>query len=96
MSTPNPVLVAAAPVLAQALTDVKAAITTILTGDIEQIPLRVGPAVQILDGQLALLLPELGQVEEPVVLTDATNALDNLISKLQNLQTTTTASTKSA
>jgi len=85
MSTPNPVLVAAAPVLVAALTDVKQAVTTILTGDPAQIGLRVGPAVAILDGQLALLFPELATAAEAVGAQEATSRLTGLISKLQAL-----------
>jgi hypothetical protein len=81
-STPNPILVAAAPVLVQALTDLKACITTILTGDPAQIGLRVGPAVAILDGQLVLLLPELASAEEPVAAAAATSGIESLITKL--------------
>ena len=72
MSTPNPVLVAAAPTLIQALTYMKAAVATILTGDASQIGLRVGPAIAILDNQLVLLLPALASAEEGVALTQAT------------------------
>lgn len=87
MTTPNPVLVAAAPVLVQGLTDLKQAITTILTGDPAQIGLRVAPAVAILDGQLTLLLPELLSSEEPVLASAATAGIDSLITKLQGLST---------
>lgn len=83
MSTPNPALVAAAPTLIQALTDVKAAVTTILTGDPAQIGLRVAPALQILLGQLVLLEPALFSAEQGVALADATNGINGLISKLQ-------------
>jgi hypothetical protein len=83
MSTPNPALVAAAPTLIQALTDVKTAVTTILTGDPAQIGLRVAPALQILLGQLVLLEPALFSAEQSVALADATNGIDGLISKLQ-------------
>ena len=55
---------AAAPTLIQALTYVKAAITTIMTGDPAQIGLRVAPAIAILDNQLVLLLPALATAEE--------------------------------
>lgn len=87
MSTPNPALQVAAPVLIAALTDVKQAVTTILTGDPAQIGLRVGPAVAILDGQLTLLFPELMSAEEVVAASAATNGIDGLISKLQALTT---------
>lgn len=85
MSNPNPALVAAAPTLIQALGYVKAAVTTILTGDPAQIGLRVGPAVAILDNQLLLLLPQLANAEQGVVLTQATTGIDGLITKLQAL-----------
>lgn len=85
MSTPNPILIAAAPVLIQALTDVKAAVTTILTGDPAQIGLRVAPAVAILESQLILLLPELASSAEPVLASQVTGGLDSLITKLQAL-----------
>lgn len=86
MSTPNPALVAAAPTLIAALTDFKAAVTTILTGDPAQIGLRVGPAIAILDNQLVLLFPELATAEEAVGLTEATSGIDGLIAKLQAIQ----------
>ncbi len=88
MSNANPVLVAAAPTLIQALTYVKAAITTIMTGDPAQIGLRVAPAIAILDNQLVLLLPALATAEEAVGLQQATAGLDGLITKLQAIQTT--------
>jgi hypothetical protein len=84
-TTPSPVLVAAAPVLIQGLTDLKQAITTILTGDPMQIGLRVAPAVAILEGQLTLLLPEIASAEEPVLAGQATAGIDSLITKLQAL-----------
>ena len=85
MSTPNPILVAAVPTLVQGLTNIKQAVTTILTGDPAQIGLRVAPAIAILDGQLTLLLPALLNSEEPVVASAATAGLDNLIAKLNAL-----------
>jgi hypothetical protein len=94
MTTPNPILVAAAPVLVQGLTDLKTAITTILTGDPAQIGLRVAPAIAILDGQLTLLLPELAAAEEPVAAGAVTSGIDNLIAKLQALSAPAVASAK--
>lgn len=85
MSTTSPILIAAAPVLIQGLTDLKQAITTILTGDPAQIGLRVAPAIAILDGQLTLLLPALASAEEPVLASQATGGIDSLITKLQAL-----------
>lgn len=86
MSTPNPVLVAAAPTLITAIGDLQAAINTILTGDPAQIGLRVGPAVAILVGQLELLLPGLEIAELSVVGTEANAKLGALVTKLQALK----------
>jgi hypothetical protein len=85
MSTPNPIVQAAVPVLVQGLTDLKAAITTILTGDPAQIGLRVAPAIAILDSQLVLLIPGLLNAEEPVAAAEATSGIDSLIAKLNAL-----------
>jgi hypothetical protein len=85
MSTPNPVLVAAAPTLIQAVQLLQTAINTILTGDPAQIPLRAGPAVGILVNQLELLLPGLATSEVGVVQTDINTKLGGLITKLQGL-----------
>lgn len=83
MSTPNPILVAAAPTLITAITDLKACLNTILTGDPLQIPLRAGPAAAILVGQLQLLLPGLGIAEGGAVNTEIDTKLDGLITQLQ-------------
>jgi hypothetical protein len=85
-ATPNPALVAAAPTLEAALTDIKQFLDTILTGDPMKIPLRVGPAFLVLSGQLQLLAPELLTAEEGVVLMQASSGLDGLISKLKGIQ----------
>ena len=85
MSTSNPVLVAAAPTLIQAVQLLQTAINTILTGDPTQIPLRAGPAVGILVNQLELLLPGLATSEVGVVQTDINSKLGGLITKLQGL-----------
>ena len=85
MSTPNPALVAAAPILIEALTDVKEAVATILTGDPTLLPARVQPALAILDAKLVLLVPGLLSAEQAVAGTAATNGLDGIIAKLQAL-----------
>ncbi len=82
MSTPNPALVAASPVLKAALTLVNEFLTTVLTGDPMQIPLRTGPALLVLQGKLQLLLPQLATAEEAVVLQQATASINGLIAKL--------------
>jgi hypothetical protein len=83
MSTPNPVLSAAAPTIVKALQEFQTALDTILTGDPMQIPLRAGPAVGILVGQLQLLLPGLAVAETGVVQTDIDAKIGGLITKLQ-------------
>ena len=89
MSTPNPVptapsaaLVAASPFLKQALTDMKACVSTILTGDPAQAGLRAGPAAQIMLGQLVLLEPGVLAAEEGVLNTTIGSQFDGLIAKL--------------
>lgn len=96
MSTPNPVLVAAAPTLIQAVQLLQTAINTILTGDPTQIPLRAGPAVGILVNQLELLLPGLATSEVGVVQTDINTKLGGLITKLQGLGGTPAAAPTAA
>jgi hypothetical protein len=86
VSTENPILVAAAPTLITALQELQTAINTILTGDPMQIPLRVGPAVAILTGQLQLLLPQLAIAETGVVQADVNSKIGGLITKLQAIQ----------
>lgn len=81
-NTPSPALVAASPFLKQALTDIKGALNTILTGDPMQIPLRTAPAVAILLNQLALLEPGILVAEESVVQTGLSAQIDALIAKL--------------
>jgi hypothetical protein len=85
MSTPNPILKAAAPTLITALTDLQTAINTILTGDPAQIPLRVGPAVAILVGQLQLLLPGLEVAAAGAVQADVNTKIGGLITQLQGI-----------
>src|SRR5208282_5543375 len=86
MSDSNPVLKAAAPTLIVALQELQTALNTILTGDPLQIPLRAGPAVTILVGQLELLLPGLAAAEQSVVVTEVNGKLSGLITKLQAIQ----------
>ena len=89
MSTPapNPILVAAAPTLVTALTNLQTMVNTILAGDPLQAPARVGPAAQIFLGQLELLLPGLAGSELGAVGTDINNKLAGLIGQLKALQT---------
>ena len=81
-TTPSPVLVAASPYLKQAIADMVAAVTTILTGDPAQIGLRVGPAVAIFVNQVILLEPGVLGAEQGVILTTITNDLNALAAKL--------------
>lgn len=82
MSTPSPALVAASPILKAALTLVNEFVTTVLTGDPMQIPLRADSALLVLQGKLQLLLPQLPTAEEAVVLQQATASINGLIAKL--------------
>lgn len=85
MSTPNPVLTAAAPTLIQALTLLQTCVNTILTGDPAQIALRAGPASLVLVGQLQLLLPQLATAEVGGVQTEIDAKLTGLITQLKAL-----------
>ncbi len=82
MSTPSPALVAASPILKAALTLVNEFLTTVLTGDPKEIPLRADSALLVLQGKLQLLLPQLATAEEAVVLQQATASINGLIAKL--------------
>ena len=82
MSTPNPALAAASPILKAALTLVNEFLTTVLTGDPMQIPLRADSALLVLQGKLQLLLPQLATAEEAVVLQQATASINGLLAKL--------------
>ena len=86
MSTPNPVpspaLVAASPFLKTALTSLKSAVNTTLTGDPAQIALRAGPAFAIFLNQLMLMEPSLVAAEAGVINTDIGSKIDGLIAKL--------------
>jgi hypothetical protein len=91
MTTPaNPALVAAAPYILTALTDIETCATTILTGDPAQIGLRADGAFKILLGQLELLLPPLAVSEISVVNQDITTGIDSLKTRLQGLVTPAT------
>jgi hypothetical protein len=79
---PSPALVAASPFLKQALTQLKAAVNTTLTGDPLQIGLRAGPAFTIFLSQLALLEPSLAAAEAGAVNQTIGAQIDGLIAKL--------------
>jgi hypothetical protein len=86
MSTPNPVLKAAAPTLITALQEFQVMINTILTGDPLTAPARVVPAAEILVGQLQLLLPGLAASEVGVANTAIDVKIGTLITQLQALK----------
>jgi hypothetical protein len=85
MTTPNPALVAAAPVLEAVIDEMTTFINTVLTGDPLQIPLRLSGATDIFVGQVKLQFPQLVSAEVGVVQTEITGALGGLKSKLQAL-----------
>ena len=82
MSTPNPALVAASPVLKAAFANMAEALTTILTGPPLELPARIEPALLIMTGKMQLQLPQLATAEEAVVLQQALAALNGLSAKL--------------
>jgi hypothetical protein len=65
--TPNPVLVAAAPVLENVISELQTFFTAVLTGDPSQIALRFAAASQVLIGSIELQLPGLATAEIGVV-----------------------------
>lgn len=67
MTTPNPALVAAAPVLENVISELQTFFTTVLTGDPAQIALRFAAASQVLLGSIELQLPGLATAEIGVV-----------------------------
>jgi hypothetical protein len=82
MSTPDPALVAASPILKTLLTDLKAAVTTTLTGDPLLIGGRAGPAFGIFLNQILLAFPSLATAEQGVVAQDINSKIDGVIAKL--------------
>jgi hypothetical protein len=90
MSTPNAALVAAAPILNTVIDQLTILVTTVLTGDPAQIPLRFDGAVKVFVGNLELQLPGLAVAEIGVVQTEITSGLASLKAKL-NAATTPAA-----
>ena len=82
MSTPNPALVAASPILKQVIADVIQAATTTFTGPAGQAGARAVPAFGILVNQMMLLAPELLTAEQGVVLQDIVAQLNGISAKL--------------
>jgi hypothetical protein len=79
---PSAALVAASPFLKTALTQLKTAVNTTLTGDPLQIALRAGPAFGIFLNQLLLAEPSLLGAEAGAVNTSIANQIDAVIAKL--------------
>lgn len=86
-NTPNPAIVAAAPVLRTVIGELKSFFSTVLTGDPEQIALRFDGASKVLIGQIELQLPVLAIAEISVVNSDIAAKLDSWDSSLAALET---------
>ena len=84
MSTPNPVLSAAAPSLISAVQAIQQFVTTI-GPDPAQWPLKVLPAQTVLVGQLGLLLPQVEVAEVGAGFTAANVLMNSWIAKLKAL-----------
>ena len=69
-ATPNPALVAAAPILASVIGELQTFFTTVLTGDPAQIAMRFDGASRVLLGTIELQLPGLATAEIAVVQSD--------------------------
>lgn len=70
MTTPNPALVAAAPVLLNIIGELQTFFGNVLTGDPAQIALRFDAASKVLLGSIELQLPTLATAEIGVVQSD--------------------------
>lgn len=90
-TTPNPALVAAAPVLLNVITELQAFFNTVLTGDPSQIALRFDGASKVLLGQIELQLPVLATDEINVLETDLNTKLNSWKSGLSALSAGTPA-----
>lgn len=95
-TAPNQALVAAAPMLLAAIGQLKAFVSTTLTGDPLQIPARADAAADILLGNLKLQLPGLLVAEEGVVATDIISKFSGIETKLQALIPSSTPAAPSA
>ena len=78
MTNPNPAFVAAAPVISTVIDEMILFVTTVLTGDPMQIPLRVDGAAKVFLGNIELQLPVLAVAEVNVVKNDVLGGLLSL------------------
>lgn len=85
MTTPNPALIAAAPSLITALTQLQTMVKTIITGDPALAAARALPAAEIFLAQLELLGPGLLTAELGVGATVVETKITGLIASLQAL-----------
>jgi hypothetical protein len=88
MTTPNPALVAAAPVLLNVISELQTFFTTVLTGDPTQIAMRFDGASKVLLGSIELQLPPLATAEIGVVQSDINAKLASWKTSLTALATT--------
>jgi hypothetical protein len=86
MSTPNPVLVAAAPSLIAAIQALEAFVANLGTDPL-QIPVKFPGALQVLLGQLELQLPAVAQAEFSTLQAQANAKFAAWITSLQALKT---------
>lgn len=82
MSTPNPVLVAAAPALVSILQSLKGFVANLGT-DPAQVAIKFPGALQILLGQVELQLPAVAQAEFGAGVAAADAKIDALIASVQ-------------
>lgn len=85
MTTPNPALVAAAPVLINVVNELQTFFTTVLTGDPALIPQRIDAASKILLGSIELQLPGLVTAEIGVVQSELNAKLTGWAASLKAL-----------
>jgi hypothetical protein len=89
MTPPNPAFVAAAPIISAVIDEMAAFVSTVLTGDPMQIPLRLDGAAKVFLGNVELQLPALAVAEVSVVKTDILGGLAALKAKVNAAATAT-------
>ena len=85
MTTPNPALVAAAPILENVVGELQTFFTTVLTGDPSLLVQRFDGAAKVLLGNIELQLPGLATAEISVVQNDINTKLASWAASLKAL-----------
>lgn len=87
----DPAVVAAVPVISAIIDEMATFVTTVLTGDPTQIPLRLDGAAKVFLGSVELQFPGLAAAEVNVVKTDILGGLASLKARVNALAAPATA-----